>query len=94
LSALVDALEALRRKGPRLDPQPVTAGDAPATGGAPAASVPSVQSGFELTEAMLDEITRRVLERLAPGAVSPVVTDVITRVAERLLREEIARLKT
>jgi len=42
----------------------------------------------------IDEITRRVLERLAPGAVSPVVTDVITKVAERLLREEIARLKT
>jgi len=61
---------------------------------APAARVPVIESGFALTEATIDEITRRVLERLAPGAVSPVVTEVITKVAERLLREEIARLKT
>jgi hypothetical protein len=93
LSALVDALEGLRRKAPVGDPPPVAAGEAPATE-APAVGQPIAQSGFELTEATIDEITRRVLERLAPAAVSPVVTDVITRVAERLLREEIARLKT
>jgi len=46
-----------------------------------------------INEALVDEVTRRVLERLAPGAVSQVVNDVVTRVAERLLREEIARLK-
>ena len=46
-----------------------------------------------IDEALVDEVTRRVLERLAPGAVSDVVNDVVTRVAERLLREEIARLK-
>jgi hypothetical protein len=47
----------------------------------------------EVTEAMIDEITRRVLERLAPGAVDRIVTDIVTQVAEKLLREEIARLK-
>jgi len=93
LSALVDALEALRRKAPVVDPPPVAAAEAPATEAA-AARVPIAQSAFELTEATIDEITRRVLERLAPGAVSPVVNDVMTKVAERLLREEIARLKT
>jgi len=93
LSALVDALEALRRKPAGREPQPAAAGEAPGTD-APAARVPAIESGFALTEATIDEITRRVLERLAPGAVSPVVTDVITKVAERLLREEIARLKT
>ena len=46
-----------------------------------------------VTEAMVDEVTRRVMERLAPGAVNEVVEDIVTRVAERLLREEIARLK-
>jgi len=50
-------------------------------------------AGTTITEAMVDEITRRVLERLAPGAVSQVVNEVVTQVAERLLREEIARLK-
>jgi CheY-like chemotaxis protein len=46
-----------------------------------------------IDEALVEEVTRRVMERLAPGAVSDVVNDVVTRVAERLLREEIARLK-
>jgi hypothetical protein len=46
-----------------------------------------------VTDAMVDEVTRRVMERLAPGAVNKVVEDIVTRVAERLLREEIARLK-
>ena len=53
----------------------------------PAMAAPAID------EALVEEVTRRVLERLAPGAVSDVVNDVVTRVAERLLREEIARLK-
>jgi hypothetical protein len=57
----------------------------------PATETPT-DSTVLLSEAVLDEITRRVLERLAPGAVNQVAIEVVTKVAERLLREEIARL--
>jgi hypothetical protein len=46
-----------------------------------------------VTDAMIDEVTRRVLERLAPDAARAVVTDVVSQVAERLVREEIARIR-
>jgi hypothetical protein len=44
-----------------------------------------------VSEELVDEVTRRVLERLAPGAVDRVVYGVVSRIAERLLREEIER---
>jgi CheY-like chemotaxis protein len=44
-------------------------------------------------EAMIDEIVRRVLERLADGAVRPVVAGLVLDVAERLVREEIERIR-
>jgi hypothetical protein len=42
----------------------------------------------------VDEVTRRVIERLAPGAARDLVRHVVAEVAERLIREEIARIKT
>jgi len=84
LSSLVEALEALRRRGPADAPLPAFPfNDASSSPTAP----------VEVTEAMVEEVTRRVLERLAPGAIDRVVTDIVTQVAEKLLREEIARLK-
>jgi CheY-like chemotaxis protein len=59
---------------------------------AASAPAPAEQPG-EVSEALVDEVTRRVLERLAPGVIDGIVADVVTRVAERLLREEIAKLK-
>jgi hypothetical protein len=47
----------------------------------------------EITDELIEEITRRVIERLAPGAVRDVVSDVVAQVAERLVREEITRLR-
>jgi len=44
-----------------------------------------------ITSAFVDEVTRRVLTRLAPGAVREVVVQVVSDVADRLVREEIAR---
>ena len=44
-------------------------------------------------EAEIEEITRRVLVRLAPGAVKDLVADVVSEVAERLVREEIERIR-
>ena len=42
---------------------------------------------------MADEVTRRVLERIGPDAVRKVVGETVSEVAERLIREEIARIR-
>jgi CheY-like chemotaxis protein len=42
---------------------------------------------------IVDEVTRRVIERLADGAVRDRVAEIVSNVAERLVREEIERLK-
>jgi CheY-like chemotaxis protein len=47
-----------------------------------------------ITDELVDELTRRVLDRLAPQAVRHVVTDVVSDVAERLVREEIQRIRS
>jgi CheY-like chemotaxis protein len=46
-----------------------------------------------IDEAMIEEIVRRVLERLGDGAVRPVVAGLVLDVAERLVREEIERIR-
>lgn len=46
-----------------------------------------------ITDELVDEVTRRVLERLAPTAARDLVKQVVGEVAERLIREEIARIK-
>jgi CheY-like chemotaxis protein len=52
-------------------------------------------SGADLlvTDALVDEVTRRVLERLTPAAAHEVVASIVSDVAERLVREEIARIR-
>jgi hypothetical protein len=44
-------------------------------------------------EDVIEEIVRRVVGRLALGAVKDVVADVVSEIAERLVREEIARIR-
>ena len=63
------------------EPRPTVRAQAPA--GAPAV----------ITDELVDEVTRRVLERLAPNAARDLVKQVVADVAERLIREEIARIK-
>lgn len=46
-----------------------------------------------ITEAFLEELTRRVIERLAPEIARDVVVQVVSEVAERLVREEIERIR-
>jgi len=46
-----------------------------------------------ITEALVEELTRRILERLAPDAAREVVAQVVSEVAERLVREEIDRIR-
>jgi CheY-like chemotaxis protein len=64
------------------EPRPATRSPAAAMG--PAA----------VTDELVDEVTRRVIERLAPGAARDLVKQVVGEVAERLIKEEIARIKT
>jgi hypothetical protein len=47
-----------------------------------------------VTDELVDEVTRRVLQRLAPNAGNELVTRIVSEVAERLIREEIARIKS
>jgi CheY-like chemotaxis protein len=54
----------------------------------PAPAAPAV------TDDLVDEVTRRVLARLSPQAARDVVADVVADVAERLVREEIERIKS
>jgi CheY-like chemotaxis protein len=44
-------------------------------------------------DALVEDVTRRVVERLADRAVREQVADIVSAVAERLVREEIQRLK-
>lgn len=49
--------------------------------------------GGEVSEELVDAVSRRVLERLAPGAARAVVADIVSEIAERLVREEIERIR-
>jgi hypothetical protein len=56
--------------------------------------VPAAKPEVTVSDALVDEVTRRVLQRLAPDAVNTLVAQVVSDVAERLIREEIARIKS
>jgi hypothetical protein len=47
-----------------------------------------------VSDALVEEVTRRVIERLSPDAVRAVVADVVSEVAERLVKEEIERIRS
>jgi CheY-like chemotaxis protein len=46
-----------------------------------------------VTEELVQEVVRRVLERLSSDVVREVVADVVSRVSERLVKEEIERIR-
>ena len=46
-----------------------------------------------VTDNLVEEVTRRVVERLAPDAANELVAQIVSEVAERLIREEISRIK-
>lgn len=62
-------------------------------GETPSHPVRLVASEPVITDALIEEVTRRVLERLASDKLRPVVADVVSSVAERLVREEIDRIR-
>jgi CheY-like chemotaxis protein len=61
--------------------------------GDPVLAAGIVLPGTAVTQAFIDEVTRRVSERLAEAALRVQVTEIVSAVAERLVREEIERLK-
>jgi CheY-like chemotaxis protein len=52
-----------------------------------------VAGSLQITDELVDEITRRVAERLGSHAVHDIVADLVSRVAERLVRDEIERIR-
>ncbi len=67
-------------------------GEAVAPAAPPQASHPA-SSPVTATDGLVDEVTRRVVERLAPDAANELVAQIVSEVAERLIREEISRIK-
>jgi hypothetical protein len=46
-----------------------------------------------ITEAFLDEVVRRVLDRLGPDVARALVAEIVSEVSERLVKEEIERIR-
>ena len=47
----------------------------------------------EITEELVERVARPVLERLPSSAMRDIVSDIVSPVAERLVREEVDRLR-
>ena len=47
----------------------------------------------QMTDAVIEDIVRRVIERLGPDAVRAVVVDLVSEIAERRVNEEIERIR-
>jgi CheY-like chemotaxis protein len=71
-------------------------GSAPAAPDAPAAATPAPAAppAPEITDAMIDDVVRRVLDRMSDGVVRETTSRLVSETAERLVREEIERIKS
>jgi hypothetical protein len=56
-------------------------------------SAPPPAAAVGVSDAVVDRIATRVAERLSEGVFIDIVTQIVTGVAERLVREEIARIR-
>jgi len=54
---------------------------------------PAPPAGAAANDALVEEVTRRVLERLSDQVVRQTVGEIVSRVAEELVRQEIERIK-
>jgi CheY-like chemotaxis protein len=91
LSELAEALGAFRRRPPEPAPREPAPPEAPSIQD-PSPPGPVAQSPLA-SEELVEEVTRRVLEKLAPDAVEGIVGRVVSEVAARLLREELDRVR-
>jgi CheY-like chemotaxis protein len=71
-------------------------GDADATPAAlwPVAPASASAPAARIDDALIEEVTRRVLERLSDQVVRETVGDIVSRVAQQLVRQEIDRIKS
>jgi CheY-like chemotaxis protein len=90
---LADAFSALLAEELGETPPAVTWGRVVAGGRERAAEAVATAEPLVLTDAVLDDLTRRVAERLGGEAVREHVGRLVVEVAERLVREEIERIK-
>ena len=67
--------------------------EAERSGAAPAAAAWPSSTPGDLSEQAIDGIVERVLARMSDRVIRETVTDVVSDVAERLVREEIERIK-
>lgn len=58
-----------------------------------ASAAPAAPPRVEITDALVDDLTQRVLARLSPDAARDVVAELVSGIAERLVREEIERIR-
>lgn len=65
---------------------------APPPTGRPSWPTPAA-SGAPITDELIDQVGRRVLDQLSDRIVRETVADIVSKVAERLVREEIERIK-
>jgi CheY-like chemotaxis protein len=93
LPSLADAFAALlaSEQGGPLSDVPLTW---PATIAAPVPPAPVPPPLVEITEELVEAVTHRVLDRLSDRVVRETVSDIVSAVAERLISEEIARIKS
>ena len=61
--------------------------------GPPPVLDPAVEAPGSVSDTLIEEVTRRVVERLGHDIARDVVIQVVSDVAERLVREEIARIR-
>lgn len=73
-------------------PTPASAPSWPAAQPTPASPVPAPAPPIDM-DALVEKVTRRVLEHLSDQVVRETVSDIVSRVAERLVREEVERIK-
>ena len=57
----------------------------------PPPAAPAIEPA--ITDAMIEDVVRRVIERMAPDAIRAIVTDIVSETAERLVKEEIDRIR-
>jgi len=55
---------------------------------------PAAPAGAGANDALIEEVTRRVLERLSDQVIRQTVGEIVSRVAEELVRQEIERIKS
>ena len=81
----LDAALAARAAGPPTAPYDGEPDKARPTG--------EIEAPGSVSDAQIEEVIRRVIERLGPGIARDVVVQVVSEVAERLVKEEIARIR-